>query len=204
MRVVLLVICAVAATTASTLAQNKTLTGTVTDATNLGLPGVTVAVKGTTVGTITDIDGRFTLSVPATARTLSFSFVGMVNQEVTIGNQSSFSIRMVEENIGLQEIVVVGFGSQKKESVVGSIVTTTQETLKRSGSPANLAQALTGQLAGVTTIQSTGEPGNDDPRILIRAQGTWNNSQPLILVDGIERKMNDEIGRASCRERVSF
>ena len=155
------------------------------------MPGVTVAVKGTTLGTITDVDGKFSLSVPATSRTLQFSFVGMTTQEIAIGTQTSFNITLKDEAKALQEVVVVGFGRQKKESVVGSIVTTTQETLKRSGSPTNLAQALTGQLAGVTTISSTGEPGNDDPRILIRAQGTWNNSQPLILVDGVERKMND-------------
>jgi len=191
MRIVLLVMCVITVSSVVTQAQNKALSGTVTDANRLPLPGVTVLVKGTTIGTITDGEGKFTLSVPAGSKTLVFSFVGMTKSEVAIGNQTNYSVSLKEESVGLGEVVVVGFGTQKKESVVGSIVTTNAETLARSGSPANLATALTGQLAGVTTIASSGEPGNDDPRILIRAQGTWNNSQPLILVDGIERKMND-------------
>jgi len=192
MRIVLLLVCVIAVSPASTYAQqSRTVTGTVTDANNLPLPGVTVLVKGTTIGTITDAEGKFTLSVPAATKSISFSFVGMTSKDVPLTSQTSYSVSLAETSQALGEVVVVGFGIQKKESVVGSIVTATQESLKRSGSPANLAQALTGQLAGVTTIQSTGEPGADDPRILIRAQGTWNNSQPLILVDGVERKMND-------------
>ena len=193
MRIVLLVMCAAAFTPAYSYAQqpSRTLTGTVTDANSLPLPGVTVVVKGTTIGTITDAEGKYTISVPATAKSLQFSFVGMTSKDVAIGPQNTYSVTLQEEAQALGEVVVVGFGVQKKESVVGSIVTTTQEDLKRTGQPANLTQALTGQLAGVTTIQSTGEPGADDPRILIRAQGTWNNTQPLILVDGVERKMSD-------------
>lgn len=168
----------------------RTLTGTVSDAAGT-LPGVAVIVKGTTNGTNTDAEGNFTLRVDDSAETLVFSFIGMESQEVPIGNQTNFNIVMKEAVTTLEEVVVVGYGEQKKESVVGAIVQTKGEDLKRSGGVVNVAQALTGQLPGVTVIQGTGEPGADDPRILIRAQGTWNNSNPLILVDGVERRMND-------------
>ncbi|MDD4922725.1 MAG: SusC/RagA family TonB-linked outer membrane protein, partial [Bacteroidales bacterium] len=113
------------------------------------------------------------------------------SQEMAIDEKSTLRVVLEDQSVGLEEVVAVGYGTQKKASVVGAIVTTDAKSLSRSGSPSNLAQALTGKLAGVTTITSTGEPGNEDPRILIRAQGTWNNSEPLILVDGVERKMND-------------
>jgi TonB-linked SusC/RagA family outer membrane protein len=177
----------------NTFAQqpSKTVSGTVIEASGAPMLGVTVLVKGTTIGTITDLNGNFTLSVPDDARTLVFSFVGMASQEIAIGNQTRFNITLVESTIGIGEVVVVGYGSQKKESVVGAIVQTTSTELQRTGGVMNLAQALTGQLSGVTTIQGSGLPGQDDPRIIIRAQGTWNNSNPLILIDGIERRMND-------------
>jgi TonB-linked SusC/RagA family outer membrane protein len=171
--------------------QKKTISGVVKDSKGEPLPGAAISIKGTTIGTISDIDGKFTLTFPATTLNFTVSFVGMTTREIAIGNQTNFTITLQDMNQVINEVVVIGYGTQKKESVVGAIATTTAESLKRSGSPVNLGQALTGQLAGVTTIQSTGEPGNDDPRILIRAQGTWNNSQPLILVDGVERKMND-------------
>jgi TonB-linked SusC/RagA family outer membrane protein len=170
--------------------QTRTLTGTVSDKTGT-LPGVAVIVKGTTNGTNTDAEGKFSIVVNNDAETLVFSFIGMESQEVPIGNQTNFNIVLNESVTTLEEVVVVGYGEQKKESVVGAIVQTKGEDLKRSGGVVNVAQALTGQLPGVTVIQGTGEPGADDPRILIRAQGTWNNSNPLILVDGVERRMND-------------
>jgi TonB-linked SusC/RagA family outer membrane protein len=178
----------VAMTTA--YSQTRTLTGTVSDAAGT-LPGVAVLVKGTTNGTNTDAEGKFSLVVDNSAETLVFSFIGMEAQEVAIGNRTNFSVVLTESVTTLEEVIVVGYGEQKKESVVGAIVQTKGEDLKRSGGVVNVAQALTGQLPGVTVIQGTGEPGADDPRILIRAQGTWNNSNPLILVDGVERRMND-------------
>jgi TonB-linked SusC/RagA family outer membrane protein len=175
-------------------AQNqpsKTITGSVMDASNQPMLGVTVLVKGTTIGTITDVNGNFSLSVPGDARTLVFSFVGMETREVEIGNQTVFNISLAESTIGIGEVVVIGYGSQKKESLVGAIVQASNEQLKRTGGVVNLTHALSATLPGVTTMQSAGMPGRDDPRIIIRAVGTWNNSAPLILVDGIERKMND-------------
>lgn len=169
----------------------KLLTGEVSDVNGAPVAGAAVTLKGTTIGTLTDLNGRFTLQVPDDAEILSVSFVGYDTQEITIGEQTSFKVVLKEAILGLEEVVIVGYGQQKKETMVGAVSNVTSKELTKAGRVANLAQALTGQLAGVTTILSTGEPGNDDPTILIRGKSTWNEAQPLILVDGIERKMND-------------
>lgn len=168
----------------------KTITGRVVDQQGESIIGANVVEVGSTNGTITDVDGRFSLSVEENAL-LRISYIGYNNQEISTRGKTTLSITLQEDIQSLEEMVVVGYGSQKKASLVGAIVSTNAEAISRSGNPTNLAQALTGQLPGVTTITSTGEPGEDNPRILIRAQGTWNNSEPLVLVDGVERKMND-------------
>ena len=171
--------------------DEKKLTGTVVDENGEPITGASVLVKGTTTGTMTDIDGRFSITVSEKAKTLLVSFVGMESKEVSIGRQKEFKIVLVESNVSLQEVVVVGYGSQKKQSIVGAISQVKGDKLERAAGITNLGQALTGLLPGVSTIQITGMPGADDPTILIRGQSTWNNAQPLILVDGIERRMND-------------
>lgn len=171
--------------------QPKTLSGTVTEENGEPLIGATVVVKGTTMGTVTDLNGKFTLSVPADATTLVFSFVGMTSQEVIIGDQRIFSIALVPESVGLEEVMIVGYGTQKKESVVGSIARTQRDVLERRGGVTNLSTALAGQIPGVTVLESSGQPGGEDPVILIRGLSTWNGSQPLTLVDGVERGIND-------------
>ena len=171
--------------------QKKRLSGKVTDAKGEGIPGTTVIVKGTTIGAITDVEGKFIISIPADAKTLSFSFIGYKSQEVAIGNQTMITVVLEEQTVGLEEVVAVGYGVQKKASVVGAIATVTGKDLQRSGGVNNLGQALTGRLSGVTTIQTSGQPGKEDPIIYIRGQGTWNGGQPYILVDGVERKMSD-------------
>ncbi|GAA4442212.1 TonB-dependent receptor [Ravibacter arvi] len=172
--------------------------GTVTDDKGEGLPGVSVLVKGTQQGTTTDVTGKFVVSVPDRDAVLVFSFVGYLSQEIVVGNRSSLSISLkVDEKI-LDEVVVVGFGTQKKQSVVGSIVQASQEDLKRAGNVTDLRQALTGQLPGLTTITSSGEPGGtltngggSATSIFIRGRNTWNGGQPLILIDGVERDMSN-------------
>lgn len=173
------------------LARQRTVSGKVTDESGMTIPGVTVLVKGTQVGTTSDINGNFTIDVPLDAKTLLFTFVGMRPLEITIGDKTYLNIVMEEQTVGLEEVVVVGYGVQKKASVVGAISAITSEELERSGGVTNLGMALTGKLAGVTTIQTSGQPGMEDPQIFIRGQGTWNGGQPYILVDGVERKMND-------------
>lgn len=148
------------------------------------------SINGTVNGTITDIDGNFSLSVEPDA-VLVISFIGYLSQDINTSGRNVFNVILEEDTKALDEVVVVGYGSQKKASVVGAIVSTNAETLAKSGNTGNLANALTGNLAGVATILSTGQPGSNDPTIIIRARGTWNSSDPLILVDGVQRQMND-------------
>lgn len=156
---------------------------------NEGLPGVNVIVKGTTTGTVTDIDGNFSLNVPSAESVLIFSSIGYVTQEVVVGQSAVINITLATDVVALSEVVVVGYGEQKKESIVGSITQTSGAVLQRAGGVSNVGAALTGNLPGVVTMSSSGMPGDEDPMILIRAASSWNNREPLILVDGVERPM---------------
>jgi TonB-linked SusC/RagA family outer membrane protein len=179
--------------------QQVTVTGRILDQTGQPLTGVTVLVKGTTAGTLTDLNGRYTLPNVLSNATLVFTFVGMAPQEIQVNGQTNVDIIMKESTLTLDEVVVVGYGQQKKESIVGSIAQTTNEKLKQTGNVTNLASALTGQLPGVITLTASGEPGgpssgqygvgNSGTALYIRGRNTWNGGQPLILVDGIERDM---------------
>lgn len=172
------------------------VSGQVKDEKGETLPGVNVLEKGTTNGATTDMDGRFTLSVQDEGSILIFSFIGYKSQEVVVGNQTNISVSLAPDVAVLEEVVVVGYGTQKKESVVGSIAQVGEERLKQSGRVTDLKQSLTGNLPGVTTITSSGEPGGtrtdeSATQIFIRGQNTWNGGQPLILVDGVERSMEN-------------
>ena len=162
------------------------ITGQVLDPTGLALPGVTVRIKNTTKGTTTDLDGNYSISVNE-GETLVFSFMGFNEKEVTIGNQAVVNI-ILEENLqSLEEVIVVGYAEQKKETIVGAVAQTNGEVLKRTGGVSNVGSALTGNLPGVITSASTGVPGGESPQIVIRGQNSWNGNSPLILVDGVER-----------------
>ena len=171
--------------------EGITVKGTVVDSDGEPLIGATVAVKGRpSVVTVTDIDGNFTLSkVPSQSSTLVFTYVGMSPHEVKVGNQRTFNITLAEDAM-LEEVVVVGYGQQKKASVVGAISQTTGEVLERSAGIGSVSAALTGNLPGIATIASTGRPGEEDPRIYIRGAAAWNqDAHPLILVDGVKREI---------------
>ena len=114
----------------------------------------------------------------------------MESQEIDVGGRDNITVVLEESEIQLEEIVVVGYGRQKKESVVGAISQTTGEVLEKAGGVSNIGAALTGNIPGLITMQGTGEPGDENPVIYIRGQGTWNFGNPLILIDGIERSMN--------------
>ena len=166
------------------------VSGTVTAEGGDPLIGATVLVKGNSSrGTITDIDGNFQLEVPSEQAVLVFSYVGMTSKEVRVGKQHNLKVSLEEEN-QLEEVVVVGYGQQKKASVVGAITQTTGEVLERAAGIGSVGAALTGNLPGIATIASTGQPGEEDPRIYIRGAAAWNqDAQPLILVDGVKREI---------------
>lgn len=176
--------------------QNSfTVKGVVVDENGETLIGVNILEKGTTNGTITDFDGNFTLNVSSKGAVLVASYIGYNNQEIKV-EDGLVKIVMKEATELLEEVVVVGYGAQKKESVVGSIAQVTGEKLKSKGSLSNLTDALSGAMPGVTVMTTNGTPGGGgeygvDSQILIRGMNTWNNAQPLILVDGVERSMND-------------
>lgn len=166
--------------------QPRTVTGTVVDAKGAPIPGVNVVLKGTTVGTITDVNGSYSISVSNPNAILVFTFVGYVSEEVPVGEKLVVDITLLEDIKSLEEVVVVGYGVQKKESVVGAISQVGNESLVRSGN-SNVSNAISGKLAGVLTIQQSGQPGDNSSDIVIRGLSSWNGSDPLVLVDGVER-----------------
>lgn len=176
------------------LAQNGiTVRGTVFDSNGETVIGASVVLKGNnSIGTISDIDGNFVLTVPNENSTLIVSFVGMKSQEVKATSKGMIKVTLEDDSQQLEEVVVVGFGQQKKASVVGAIAQTNAKALERTGGVSSLGQALTGNLPGVVTMTTTGQPGDEDPKITIRGVTSWNSSDPLVLVDGVERPMNSE------------
>lgn len=174
------------------MAQNGVVVkGKVLDANDEPLIGAAIVLKGNTnVGTVADFDGNFTLEVPDRNSVLTVSYLGMTPQDVKVNGRTMIVVVLREDTEVLDEVVVVGYGQQKKASVVGSITQTSSKVLERAGGVSDLGSALTGNLPGVVTTASTGMPGEEDPQIVIRGASSWNNSAPLILVDGIERPMS--------------
>lgn len=158
------------------------VTGTVTGEDGVGIPGVSIVIVGTTQGTITDIDGNYTLTVPEGAEKLTFSYIGMLTQEVEIAGQSTINVVMKADVIGVDEVVVVGYGTQMKEELTGAVSTVSAEKLE-STSETSVASRLQGQVAGVT-VTSANRPGAD-ATIRIRGIGTIRDSNPLYIIDGV-------------------
>ena len=166
-------------------AQTKEITGNITSADDGGsMPGVSISVKGTSMGTISDINGRYQIKIPADAKTLVFSFVGMTTEEVTIGNQSIINVQLKSENIAVDEVVIVAYGTAKKESLTGAVSTVNSKSIE-SRPVSNVTGILEGKAAGVQVNNTYGEPGSD-PTIRIRGFSSVNGSNaPLYVVDGV-------------------
>lgn len=165
----------------------RKITGVVLDNSGIPVVGANVVLEGSkNFGTMTDIDGRFSIEVPGSRRLL-ISCIGFENQKISLKpTQSNYSIILSENATLLDDVVVVGYGVQKKESVVGAISQVQGESLVNSGI-SNITNAISGKLSGVTTLQSSGQPGQNDAEIIIRGVSSFNNSSPLVLVDGVER-----------------
>ena len=170
--------------------QSQVVKGKVVDENGLPLSGASILEKGTKNSTATKNDGSFVMTVANDQAILVISYVGFIQQEIGVKGSGQISVTLLRTSQSIDNVIVVGYGRQRKESVVGSITQTTGKILQRSGGVSNIGAALTGNVPGVITIQGTGMPGLEDPQIFIRGQGTWNSSGPLILVDGIERSMN--------------
>ncbi len=160
--------------------------GKITDEKLEPLIGVNVVVDKSSTGSITDINGEFTISVPVENSTVTFSYIGYQSVEVKVGAKRSLNIQLKEDAKMISEIVVVGYGSQKKATMTGSVVSVSSKDLLKTPT-ANIATALIGRTPGLTTYQSSGQPGADGITMRIRGIETVNGSNPLILVDGVER-----------------
>ena len=173
------------------IVQDNIIKGNVTDDEGEPLPGVSVLVKGTSQGTITDSYGNYTLSLPSNATTLVFSFVGFRTIEVQINNRPVIDIALETDILALEEVVVVGYGEQKKVNITGAVSTISTDLLEERPA-ANTANLLAGLAPGLTATQAAGGiAGGDDPVIRLRGVGTLNNADPLILVDGTPASITD-------------
>ena len=178
------------------MSQTKQITGQVLDESGVPLPGATVIEVGTTNGTTTDFDGNFSLDVSSEESNIEISYIGFQSQTVTVGTDTQINITMVEDAQGLDEVVVVGYGTKSKKNLTNSVATVQGDVLQQTPS-VNVAANLQGRLPGLTASQRTGEPGNNDPVILIRGRSTIgggsdeddNNdaNAPLVIIDGVQR-----------------
>ena len=187
-------------------AQGIAITGKVTDAsTGEALPGANILVQSTYIGTVTDLTGNYTINVPDEQAVLVFSYIGYEPLSVTVGSQRQISVTLRTEASALEEVVVVGYGVQRKESVVGAVSQASGEQIRQNVQGGDLRSGLTGSVPGLITLRTTGRPGGadfgagpsgyetgDQPIVMfIRGQKTWNDAAPLVLVDGVERDLHN-------------
>lgn len=163
----------------------RVITGLVQNEQGSPISGATIMEKGTNNGTLTDAEGKFSLEIEEHA-TLGISYTGFLTQEIIVQDQSAVNIKLAADLQGLEEVVVVGYGTQKKATLTGSVVSVKGDDIIKSPA-ANVSQSLAGRLPGVTINSRSGEPGRDDPSIMIRGRGTTGATSPLVIVDGIER-----------------
>lgn len=165
------------------------ITGVVKDESGEGIPGVNILIKGTTRGAVTDVDGSFAISIDDSNDVLIFSAIGFVAQEIRVGARSIIEVTMVEDSKALDEVIVVGYGAQRKINMTGSVSSIDAKNIE-SRSVTNVSSSLAGLAAGVQVTQGSGRPGSDGAAIRIRGNGTLNNNAPLVIIDGIQGTMD--------------
>ena len=173
------------ANTNPTNEQNRTVTGSVVSAEdNMGIPGVNVIVKGTSTGAVTDFDGNYSITVPSNSAVISFSYIGYVTKEITVGSKSKIDVALESDVAALDEVIVVGYGSAKKETLTGAVEQIKAEAFEdlAVGSP---ALALQGRTPGLVVTRTSSRPGNEDVNFLIRGSSSVNGIAPLIVIDGV-------------------
>src|SRR5690554_2991214 len=170
------------------LNMDVTITGTVTDSDGEPIPGVTVSVPGTTIGTATDLAGSYTLSVPE-GSTLTFSFIGFISQSIAVSDQSVIDVILSEDVASLDEVIVVGYGTQKRMNITGSVDMVTAEQLVDKP-VATVGHALQGVIPNLNIEIPSGRPGTN-PTFNVRGYESITGGSPLILVDGVPRSIND-------------
>jgi len=173
-------------------AQGRMVSGKVTDTNNgSGIPGVNILVTGTTIGTVSDENGNYTIKIPSNDASLSFSFIGYKKQTIFVGNQSTVNVALKPSDIGVEEVVVVGYGTMKKENLTGAVSTVDVVKTLESKPVANIARSLQGTVSGVTITYGSGNL-NESANIKLRGYGSVNgNSDPLVLIDGVEGSLDN-------------
>ncbi|MFB9056178.1 SusC/RagA family TonB-linked outer membrane protein [Mariniflexile ostreae] len=167
--------------------QNKTISGSVVSAEDgMGIPGVNIIVKGTSTGAVTDFDGKYSISVPSNNAVLVFSYMGYVTQEITTGGNSTINVTMQPDIAALDEVIIVGFGTQKKATLTGSVVQVKGDDILKGKGTSNATLALQGEVPGLVVTRTTARPGNEGSNIKIRGDISVNGISPLIIVDGLE------------------
>lgn len=169
------------------------ITGHVTTTTGEALPGVTILQKGTSGtpavrGTTTDINGAFSITVPDRSATLTISYVGYLAQDIPVGNQTTITVQLKEDALALSEVVVVGYGTQKRSTLTGAVADISGRDLVQSPQP-NLANSLAGRTPGLIALNRSGEPGRDGAQFFIRGRSTLGDPNPLIVVDGVANRL---------------
>lgn len=167
-----------------------TVRGIVSSESGEALIGVSVAIKGTTIGTFTGVDGDYEIKIPSQGGTLVFSYIGFVTKEVKVTNETSLNVILTEESELLSEVVVVGYGVQKKINLTGSVSAVSSERLTNRAN-ASLSTSLSGLSTGLSVSQASGNPGSENVSFTIRGAGSFNNSSPMIIIDGVQASMND-------------
>ncbi|MBL7755844.1 MAG: TonB-dependent receptor plug domain-containing protein, partial [Chitinophagaceae bacterium] len=173
-------------------AQSKTITGKITDENNQPLEGVSIGVKGTNAGTSSNADGQFTINVTGGHAVLVFSNVGYADKEVVVGNSMVINVTLQKDIAGLNEVVVVAYGTQKKTNMTGAVSSISSSQLERRPNVSTSA-ALQGLAPGVTVTSQTGAPGGDGAQIRIRGINSFggSSSNPLVIIDGVAGNIDD-------------
>jgi len=169
----------------------KEVKGKISDTSGETLPGVSVRVKGTNTGTTTDINGNYTITVPEDNSVLVFTYIGYVTKEVAVSNRTAIDVTLEAANTALTEVVVIGYGTSNLANLTGSVSTVDVEKVMSSRPATNVASMLQGQVSGVFIHTNSGQPGAEGMNILIRGQGSMGDSQPLVIIDGMESSMDN-------------
>ena len=168
----------------NSIQQRKEISGKIKDPKGIPLPGVSVVIKGTTSGTVSDSEGKFKIYVSSDAKTLVFSFIGLKTQEIALGNNATINITLSEEAVGLDEVVAVGYGTRKKGTLTGSVAILNGDNLE-SRPIANVLDGIQGLIPGVTVTRTSGAPGDEGYSFNVRGVSSVNGNAPLVLVDGV-------------------
>lgn len=167
-------------------AEKRKITGTIVDQNGEPVIGANVVEKGTTNGTVTDIDGKFSLNVSSDNATLIISYIGYLEQQLLVKDQKNWNLVLKEDSQSLEEVVVVGYGTQKKVNLTGAVSSVKFDEEMSNRPITDASQALSGKVSGVWVSQNIGKPGSDGAQLRIRGWGTLNNSDPLVIIDGVE------------------